>query len=492
MTVQLTQENFEVTTDTVRGSDTLVSFSNHHHQDTEYELDQSESLTFLYNLLYDEQSQLTKSDILNILHSLKQREDSLPFSYMGANTNDIQGVDWPPGLKEKFYSDRRRIGSDKWFHNIPGSLDRAVNKVSILSSRSHTEFFKYHKFYSKLKLHITHFQLRNLTTNNFESTDSIHSYFKINRLSPDEQSNVRNSMQLDCVMDSRSLLRNSNSRISTLACSDKYLVSGTFEGDYILTDISDPQHFLHLGEHNLTRNYDGITNSIVINDNKQLIASSNDKSIRLVDLSTNHKTEIVLPFAGNCLAMNRFNPNEIFVSGDYLSSFILDKRIPLTKFEQVVQYKGQEDYSFSCDWSPTNENLLLSGNQDGNVRIWDKRFNEEPLFSWKGSLGLSSGDVVPGPVRNTKFSHKGQFVCWGESLDHVGIVNIDDLHSNTQQMDRIQSIDFIGKCTGLSFCETENGYGEQLIIGVNDCPLGGILSYSLESSEKCLDFDLRF
>lgn len=360
-----------------------------------------------------------------------------------------------------------------------------------------------------MKLHITHFQLRNLvcssslskgvfyplsyfhdhnldTVNNFSTNESIHSFFKINRIINDYEAEVRDSMKLDCIVDSRTLLSNSNSRISTLNCSDKYLVSGTFEGNYILTDISDPDNTKHLGEYNLTNEYDGITNSIII-DKEELIISSNDKSIRYIDLNTNSKTQVRLPFAGNCLALNKFNPNEVFISADDLISIVYDKR---TQFDMnsVLQFKGQEDHSFSCDWSPSNENWLLAGNQDGNVRIWDKRNCDVPLYCWNGSLGNST--EKSGPVRNTKFSNRGEFVCWAESLDHIGLLNVNDLSTN--QIDRVQSIEFIGKCTGLSFCESDNGYGEQLLIGVNDCPLGGILSYGLESRDKCLDFDFYF
>lgn len=123
MTVELTREQLMASSETLRSPVTQV----HSHQDTEYELDQSESLTFLYNLLYDEQSCLTKADILNILNSLKMREETLPFSITSSDgkLTDIQGVRWTNDLRDKFYADRRRIGSMNWFHNIPGSFQLA-------------------------------------------------------------------------------------------------------------------------------------------------------------------------------------------------------------------------------------------------------------------------------------------------------------------------------------------------------------------------------
>ncbi|KAM9922258.1 hypothetical protein OXX80_007437 [Metschnikowia pulcherrima] len=62
-----------------------------------YELNSSESLTFLYNLLYDDESTLTKTDILNILSSLKEREGKLPFALTEMQPHmNVQGVSWGP------------------------------------------------------------------------------------------------------------------------------------------------------------------------------------------------------------------------------------------------------------------------------------------------------------------------------------------------------------------------------------------------------------
>lgn len=99
----------------------------------EYELSQSESLSFLYNLLYDGNSVLSKSDILSILNCLKMREDVLPFAVADLGMLDFQGVKWPLNLKEKFRQDRSRIGELGWFCNIPNSREivRNVSKTTL-------------------------------------------------------------------------------------------------------------------------------------------------------------------------------------------------------------------------------------------------------------------------------------------------------------------------------------------------------------------------
>lgn len=93
----------------------------------EYELSQSHSLTFLYNLLYDPQSLLSKTEILTILNSFEHREKNLPFSFKDLkDSTTIQGLLLPAGLKQKFCLERFRVGLPAWFRNIPGSRHAAL------------------------------------------------------------------------------------------------------------------------------------------------------------------------------------------------------------------------------------------------------------------------------------------------------------------------------------------------------------------------------
>lgn len=321
------------------------------------------------------------------------------------------------------------------------------------------------------------------------STDECQTFFRVNRLMPDDQlTRERNGMKLDCLMESRSLLYNSNSRISTMTCSNRILACGTFEGGYILQNISNPARPELIGEFNLTNDSEGITNHIAIHDDRELIISSNDKVLRIIDMTTGSTELYNLPFSINCLSINPHNHNEFIITGDHVNSFILDKRMPSIDYSQ--ECKGHKDYGFSCDWSPKNENILVTGNQDSSIKIWDRRNTEESVHCWNSALGTLSAQGAP--VRNCKFSRNGEYLSWAESLDHVGIIQMADLSTSDNYLLRVQSIDFLGKCTGLNFAPMEYGYGEDLIIGVNDCPLGGILNYKLESKCKSLDFDFYF
>lgn len=412
------------------------------------------------------------------------------------------------------------------FHFPTCHLLTCFQSLNIASYHTKTDFFQFKNFYSRLKNHITHFQLRLLVVcgenlangvfypssyyhdHNLEivsqdtynaPTDDYHSFFKIIRLMPDDQALSTQSMKLDCLLDSRSLKYNSNSRISSSACSSKFLANGTFEGGYILQDIEDPNLPHLVGEFSLTDSTDGITNHISISkDNLELIVASNDSYLRIVDLTSGKKSEVELPFAINCLAINPHNANEYFVAADHVNNYVLDRRVLNSRtFEHFTSFKGHTDYGFGCDWCPADENLLLSGNQDGTVRLWDRRSPNESIFSWSSSLGSDAFDIDGltrgGPVRNCKFSYHGKHIVWAETLDHVGVMQVSDLSSDCELVhSRVQSIDFIGKCIGLNVCPQDSGYGEQLIIGVNDCPLGGILNYQLEATDKPLDFDFTF
>ena len=350
-------------------------------------------------------------------------------------------------------------------------------------------FYTFERYYPKLRIDITHFQLRNLVCCNsyasfYPSNDN--DCFTINRMMIDADNPARSgAVKLDCLVELKLLAKNAFSRVLTLACNDNWLVCGTFEGGYILFDISDPDSSKVVGEYTLTDKPDGITNHVIVDDTC-LRVLGNDRLLRTVDLTKNKTTlRTQLALAVNCAAPLATNHDLLYVVVDLIDSYIIDLRTN----EETLRFSGHHDYGFSCDWLKTNENLLISGNQDTTMCMWDRRSPSKPLHRWSGALGELLS-LNAGPVRNCKFLTAGEYVCWAESLDHVGIVRIDELEQGT--IDRAQLIDYIGKCVGLNFTESDNGHGERLTIGINDCQLGGIIEYKLESLHKCLDYDFAF
>lgn len=331
------------------------------------------------------------------------------------------------------------------------------------------------------------------------ATTSQHKFFKICRLMADPSAVARKAMKLNCIQDSRSLKSNSNNRISSAACSKAHLANGTFEGGIIVHDIEDPENTRLIGEYSLTGSDDGITNCLAFSkDERRLFVASNDVTTRVMDLE---KMRVAIksrtPFAVNSLSVNPQNPNLATLVGDNVDALIVDYRcLQKNSLRTSSVLKGHKDYGFACDWNPANENLVVSGNQDGTVRLWDTRMTNEAAYCWNSAAGSQIHQMNPtalgGPVRNCKFTRQGDYVVWAETLDHVGIVPISDLLSNRPQKHlSIQSIDFIGKCIGLNVCASDSGE-EQLVIGVNDHPLSGILTYKLERPLKLPHFDLTF
>lgn len=134
MTVELSQEQISMTSEGLGESDAIYEdFLTATNTSHEYELNLLESLTFLYNLLYDDKSTLTKADIVSILNSLKERENELSFTFNDLwGYMNVQGVWMPPSLRRKFYTERSRVGRNLWFRNMPSSRQDAI-EVSIES-----------------------------------------------------------------------------------------------------------------------------------------------------------------------------------------------------------------------------------------------------------------------------------------------------------------------------------------------------------------------
>lgn len=359
------------------------------------------------------------------------------------------------------------------------------------------DFFRFRCFFSKLKNHITHFQLRNLVVcasldqgifypsvyhhdDNLQATDAVedcHQLFRINRLAPDPALPTR-ATQLEYLVDA-GLLANPSSRVSSMAVSPTHLAVGTFEGGCVLVDL--PLQRI-AGEYCLLALHDGITNHLLLHSD--IVAATNDRLVRVLTYDNRPRHQVRLPFAANCIVARPDAAHEYLLVGDDTAAYTIDTRTP--GFRPTARLAGHTDFGFGCDWSPVDAHLVVTGNQDGTVRLWDRR-KAATLHCWSSALGLPAHlDAPGGPVRNCKFSHSGH-IAWAESLDHVGVLRTSEL---ARELPRVQLVDFIGKCIGLNVCPSP--LGELLVVGVNDCPLGGIITYEFEAAGKPLDFDFSF
>jgi len=77
----------------------------------------------------------------------------------------------------------------------------------------------------------------------------------------------------------------------------------------------------------------------------------------------------------NCASLNNVNPYLIVAAGDESGAIsVWDVRLPQTSINTVNFHKSQ----VTCvDWHPTQEQVFISGGDDGAVYIWDNNKNGE-------------------------------------------------------------------------------------------------------------------
>ena len=74
----------------------------------------------------------------------------------------------------------------------------------------------------------------------------------------------------------------------------------------------------------------------------------------------------------NCGTFNRVNENMFACAGEDCQVSIWDLRLPQTSLNQMHFHESQ----ITClEWHPSNEQICLSGGQDGKVYLWDNSKN---------------------------------------------------------------------------------------------------------------------
>ncbi|GMM38016.1 hypothetical protein DASC09_053410 [Saccharomycopsis crataegensis] len=491
-------------------------------------------------------------------------------------------------IQDSCQKSKQNINTSLTYYTSPSAISYTNASSTIPSSSA---FFSFKNFFKNAKPYLVHFQLRNLVASGCDNSVIVSDYnavsqldqylhgntlkgttrgFEIKQLSPQTGS-------VDVLIDQSKLKNSFNQhiKISTLSANQDLVAAGSYTGDYLLYNNQTKDIYQDI----LTTNANGIINvvQLVPSTSPKSITSSvlfatNDSYLRNFNLEKQVLSNYRFPFPINSLSLNPSNPDLKLIVGDCLESFIIDGRV--SHKQPILKFSNHHDYSFSCDWSKFNENLVVTGNQDGTVVLNDLRkiivrpqdadcgvssgtrtdqpFTANELLDanqkkcyigeWEDAACFStfSSDLTNNnnSVRNVRFSNSRNFLFFGETVDNVNVINLDDLTSfgepisgaptmsnytydaycfddygsgsfsesssahiprsysnsnNSSSRSKYtvsgQCIQTFGKISGLCVNDCEDGNGEVLTIGISDESVGGILQYEYESGSKCLDFD---
>lgn len=219
----------------------------------------------------------------------------------------------------------------------------------------------------------------------------------------------------------------------------------------------------------VTNDPNGITNHVSLVSSEHASAahavfSSNDQSVRILDISRNMITNnFSFGWPINCSDYNLSNCNLRVFVGDSCDGIVMD-----TSSQQVVcKLTGHSDHGFACAWSPTQP-LVATGNQDGTCRIYDLRNSAQSLHV----LGTKLNNAV----RSMQFDSSGKYLVYAEEMDHVSIF---DVHSDFQMG---QVLNMWGEISGFGITDGPDGFGQTITVGNFDRTVGGIFQFERQVS----------
>ena len=409
-----------------------------------------------------------------------------------SDSPDFQGIHWArfQTTKEAAREVRRMTYGNHINHTDPSAEQpyaRLVSNQGLFGSQGYKmEFskeamaktdvhFEFKETNRRLRSYISHFQLRHGL---FASSKNAlfynrhpalgHSYgayvelgtyidAKIMSFNPETSSD-------ECVMDfTKSIDRDAPVffRPSTLNAGHGVLVVGSFEGAYAMKSLAASFEakpvmgtITKLGQTSSTNH---IQNFLDRRSGLPRVAfSSNDKTIRILDCTTNKFVgeKQYFPYEVNCSAVSPDGRMRLLV-GDHCQPIVANADTG----EQIAQMEGHGNFGFACDWAPDGI-TMATGHQDGFVRVWDVRKLSECAHSIAMEMAGS---------RTLQFSPLGsgqRVLVIAETGDFVHVVNAQTFKSK-------QVIEFFGEIAGISMPPD----GSSLYIANQDSRYGGLMEF---------------
>ncbi|KAM3086768.1 hypothetical protein ACMFMF_000707 [Clarireedia jacksonii] len=353
----------------------------------------------------------------------------------------------------KNYTNLRYI-NPQWHKKLPGA--RLPNDEN---------YFRFRRMDFQPKVHLAHFQLRNLIACPsrdrifFASTSKVMHYNTSSRSAPKALIDMSNPLVRTFNLSFDEL------QISTMASAHDIVVAGGFAGQYGLMNIR-ARKGMKASQGVITEHINNITNHVQIHLSRSsssplVTFSSNDSGVRTLDVATNKfiSSHMYEP-AINCTAESPDQRLRVMV-GD-------TRRVMICNSDtgEILQgLDGHRDFGFACAWSGDGW-TVATGNQDMLVKIWDAR-------KWTNSAGIAQpvqtiASEMAG-VRGLKFSPIGsgrRVLAAAEPGDYVNIINAETFDSK-------QVLSFFGEIGGIDFTDD----GQSLIVANCDRLRGGIMEF---------------
>ncbi|MFS7989111.1 putative transcription factor WD40-like family [Helianthus anomalus] len=371
---------------------------------------------------------------------------------------DIQGIPWRGMRLTREQYRHGRLAQYENYEDVPLSGETADKRYKQTSKGDNYYEFFYNS--RSVKPTFLHFQLRNMIW-----ATSKHDVYVVSNDSIMHWSSL--SQNLTEILDfsghvaptekhEGSWLEGfTQTRISTLAVKDNFLVAGGSDGELVCKKL-DQQ-----GVSFCTRIiYEDIalTTGIEIYDamsgGKHFITSNNDCGVRVYDMDgfqlVNH-FRFPWPVNHTSLSPDR---KLIAVVGDHLDGLLVDS----SSGKRAATVEGHLDYSFASAWHPDGR-IFATGNQDKTCRLWDIRNLATPVSVLKGNMAA---------IRSVRFSSDGQFLVAAEAVDFVHVYNAK------LNYEKRQEIDFFGEVSGVSLSPDD----ETLYIGVWDPSYSSLLQFN--------------
>ncbi|KAJ0876472.1 putative transcription factor WD40-like family [Helianthus annuus] len=380
---------------------------------------------------------------------------------------DIQGIPWRGMRLTREQYRHGRLAQYENYEDVPLSGETADKKYKQTSKGDNYYEFFYNS--RSVKPTFDHFQLRNMVwaTSKHDvyvvSDDSIMHWSSLSQ-------NITEILDFSGHVAPTEKHEGSwlegftQTRISTLAVKDNFLVAGGSDGELVCKKL-DQQ-----GISFCTRIiYEDIalTTAIEIYDamsgGKHFMTSNNDCGVRVYDMDgfqlVNH-FRFPWPVNHTSLSPDR---KLIAVVGDDLDGLLVDSssgkaRTCEYKYIRAATLEGHLDYSFASAWHPDGR-IFATGNQDKTCRLWDIRNLATPVSVLKGNMAA---------IRSVRFSSDGQFLVAAEAVDFVHVYNAK------LNYEKRQEIDFFGEVSGVSLSPDD----ETLYIGVWDPSYSSLLQFN--------------